>query len=126
MCIRDSLADKRTGFFTLRQLDYTRPEQRAQERQYVVRWRLEKKDPNAAISEPIKPITYYVDPATPKWLVPWVKQGIEMWQPAFEAAGFRRGIVAKEAPTRAEDPDWAPEDARYSVAVSYTHLRAHE
>jgi len=109
------LADKRTGFFTLRQLDYTRPEQRAQERQYVVRWRLEKKDPNAAISEPIKPITYYVDPATPKWLVPWVKKGIEMWQPAFEAAGFRRGIVAKDAPTRAEDPDWAPEDARYSV-----------
>jgi hypothetical protein len=109
------LADKRVGFFTLRQLDYTRAEQRAQERQYVVRWRLEKKDPNAAISEPIKPITYYVDPATPKWLVPWVKLGIEMWQPAFEAAGFRRGIVAKEAPTRAEDPDWSAEDARYSV-----------
>jgi hypothetical protein len=109
------LADKRVGFFTLRQLDYTRPEQRAQERQYVVRWRLEKKDPNAAISEPVKPITYYVDPATPKWLVPWVKAGIEMWQPAFEAAGFRKGIVAKEAPTPAEDPDWAPEDARYSV-----------
>jgi hypothetical protein len=109
------LADKRIGFFSLQQLDYGRPEQRAQERQYIVRWRLEKKDPNAEKSEPIKPITYYVDPATPKWLVPWVKKGIEDWQPAFEEAGFIRGIVAKDAPTPQEDPDWAPEDARYSV-----------
>ncbi|MEW5918489.1 MAG: zinc-dependent metalloprotease, partial [Gemmatimonadota bacterium] len=109
------LADKRIGFFSMQQLDYGRPEQRAQTREYIVRWRLEKKDPNAAMSEPIKPITYYVDPATPKWLVPYVKRGIEDWQPAFEAAGFIRGIVAKDAPTAQEDPDWAPEDARYSV-----------
>jgi hypothetical protein len=109
------LADKRIGFFSLQQLDYGRPEQRAQQRRYIVRWRLEKKDPNAAKSEPIKPITYYVDPATPRWLVPWVKRGIEEWQPAFEEAGFIRGIVAKDAPTPQEDPDWAPEDARYSV-----------
>lgn len=109
------LFDKRVGFFSLQNLDYSRPEQRAQERQYIVRWRLEKKDPNAAISEPVKPIEYYVDPATPSWLVPYVKQGIEDWQPAFEAAGFRRGIVAKDAPTYEEDPDWSPEDARYSV-----------
>jgi hypothetical protein len=109
------LFDKRAGFFSLQQLDYSRPEQRAQTRQYIVRWRLEKKDPNAAVSEPVKPITYYVDPATPSWLVPYVKQGIEDWQPAFEAAGFRRGIVAAEAPTPEQDPDWSPEDARYSV-----------
>jgi hypothetical protein len=109
------LFDKRVGFFSIQQLDYSRPEQRAQDRQYVVRWRLEKKDPNAAISEPVKPIEYYVDPATPSWLVPYVKQGIEDWQPAFEAAGFRRGIVAKDPPSYEEDPDWSPEDARYSV-----------
>ncbi|MEP7347733.1 MAG: zinc-dependent metalloprotease, partial [Gemmatimonadaceae bacterium] len=109
------LADKRVGFFSINNLDYGRAEQRAQQRNYVIRWRLEKKDPSAAISEPIKPIEYYVDPATPKWLVPWVKKGIEDWQPAFEAAGFRRGIVAKDAPSPQEDPDWAPEDARYSV-----------
>jgi hypothetical protein len=107
--------DQRTGYFSLQQVDYSRPEQRAQTRQYIVRWRLEKKDPNAAISEPVKPITYYVDPATPSWLVPYVKQGIEDWQPAFEAAGFRRGIVAAEAPTPEQDPDWSPEDVRYSV-----------
>lgn len=109
------LFDKRTGFFSTQNIDYSRPEQRAQQRQYIVRWRLEKKDPSAAISEPVKPIVYYVDPATPRWLVPYVKQGIEDWQPAFEAAGFRRAIVAKDPPTPEEDPDWSPEDARYSV-----------
>lgn len=107
------LADKRIGFFSLNQIDYGRPEQRAQNRQYIVRWRLEKKDPNAAKSEPIKPITYYVDPATPDWLKPYVRRGIEAWQPAFEEAGFIRGIVAADPP--ANDPDWSPEDARYSV-----------
>ncbi len=107
------LADKRIGFFSLNQIDYGRPEQRAQNRQYIVRWRLEKKDPSAAKSEPVKPITYYVDPATPDWLKPYVRKGIEAWQPAFEEAGFIRGIVAADPP--ANDPDWSPEDARYSV-----------
>ncbi len=109
------LADKRIGFFSIRQLDYGRPEQRAQQRQYIVRWRLEKKDPTAAVSDPLKPIVYYVDRATPDWLKPWVKRGIEDWQPAFEAAGFRRAIIAADPPSPEQDPDWAPEDARYSV-----------
>jgi hypothetical protein len=109
------LADKRIGFFTIDMLDYGRPEQRAETREYIVRWRLEKKDPGAAVSEPVKPITYYVDPNTPDWLKPYVKRGIEAWQSAFEVAGFRRAIVAADAPTPAQDPDWAPEDARYSV-----------
>jgi len=109
------LADKRIGFFSIDQLDYGRPEQRAQNRTYIVRWRLEKRDPSAAMSEPIKPITYYVDPSTPDWLKPYVRKGIEAWQPAFEAAGFRRAIVAADAPSPQQDPDWAPEDARYSV-----------
>jgi hypothetical protein len=109
------LADKRIGFFSLQQIDYGRAEQRAETRNYLVRWRLEKKDPNAAMSEPVKPITYYVDPATPDWLKPYVRRGIEQWQPAFEAAGFRRAIVAADPPSKEQDPDWAPEDARYSV-----------
>ena len=70
---------------------------------YIARYRLEKKDPNAAISEPIEPIIYWVDPATPKQFVEYVKKGIEDWQPAFEAAGFKNGIIAKEAP--ANDPE---------------------
>ena len=113
--MRPRLRDSRVGYFHSTRVDYSRPEQRAQQRAFISRWRLEKKDPNAEISEPVKPITYYVDPATPAWLVPFVKAGIEEWQPAFEAAGFRRAIVAADAPTKEEDPNWSPDDARYSV-----------
>jgi hypothetical protein len=109
------LYDDRVGFFSVRQLDLGRSEHRVPERRYITRWRLEKKDPNAALSEPVKPITYYVDPGTPTWLVPYVKRGIEKWQAAFEEAGFKNAIVAKDAPTKQQDPDWSPEDARYSV-----------
>ncbi len=105
--------DERVGYFTIRQTDYGKDEQRAPERTYITRWRLEKKDPQAAISEPVKPIVYYIDPATPTKWVPFIKKGIEDWQPAFEAAGFRNAIIAKEAP--GDDTDWSPEDARYSV-----------
>lgn len=109
------LFDERVGYFNLRQLDYGKDEHRAPERRYVRRWRLEKKDPAAAVSEPVTPITFYVDPATPPKWIPYIKRGIEAWQASFEAAGFRRGIVAKDPPSAAEDPDWSPEDARYSV-----------
>lgn len=107
------LFDERVGYFTVRQMDYGKDEHRAPQRTYITRWRLEKKDPNAAISEPVKQIVYYVDPATPTKWVKYIKQGIEDWQPAFEAAGFKNAIVAKEAPQ--DNPDWSPEDARYSV-----------
>lgn len=109
------LRDSRVGYFFTSTVDYSRPEQRAPMRHYITRWRLEKRDPSAAISEPVKPITFYVDPATPAWLVPWVKRGVEEWQVAFEAAGFRRAIVALDPPSPAQEPDWSPEDARYSV-----------
>ncbi len=107
------LFDARVGYFSDSYVDYSRPEHRAVTRRFITRWRLEKKDPTAAISDPIKPIVYYVDPATPTEWVPYVMQGIEDWQPAFEAAGFSNAILAREAPT--DDPDWSPEDARYSV-----------
>src|SRR5688572_28373910 len=107
------LFDERVGYFTRSTYDYGRQEHRATQRTFVTRYRLEKKDPNAEISEPVKPIVYYVDPATPAALVPYVKKGIEDWKPAFEAAGFRNAIIAREAP--ADDPDWSAEDARYSV-----------
>ena len=109
------LFDYRVGYFSIRKYDYGMDEQRAAERRFITRWRLEKKDPNAAISEPVKPIVYYVDPATPAKWVAWIKKGIEDWQPAFEAAGFKNAIIAKEAPSKEEDPNWDPEDARYSV-----------
>jgi hypothetical protein len=109
------LFDERVGYFTIRKYDYGLEEQKATQRTYITRWRLEKKDPNAELSEPVKQIVYYVDPATPTKWVKWIKKGIEDWQPAFEAAGFKNAIIAKEAPSKSEDPNWDPEDARYSV-----------
>jgi hypothetical protein len=109
------LFDDRVGYFSISKYDYGIDEHRAAERTYITRWRLEKKDPNAELSEPVKPIVYYVDPATPTKWVSWIKKGIEDWQPAFEAAGFKNAIIAKEAPSKSEDPNWDPEDARYSV-----------
>jgi hypothetical protein len=109
------LFDSRVGYFTNATYDFGRDEHRAVAREFITRYRLEKKDPDAAISDPVKPIVYYVDPATPTKLVPYVKKGIEDWQPAFEAAGFRNAIVAKDAPDVEDDPDWDPEDVRYSV-----------
>ena len=108
------LCDDRVGYFSRRATDYTENGmQQVKERCFITRYRLEKKDPSAAMSEPVKPIVYYVDPATPTKWVEYIKKGIEDWKPAFEAAGFRNAIIAKEAP--ANDPDWSPEDARYSV-----------
>jgi hypothetical protein len=109
------LFDERVGYFTTSQMDYTHDEYKAERVRYIARWRLEKRDPNAALSEPVKPIVYYIDAATPPKWVPWLKKGVEDWQEAFEAAGFKNAIVAKTAPTPQEDPDWSPEDVRHSV-----------
>jgi len=109
------LFDERVGYFTTNMLDYSKEEHRAPRVRYIARWRLEKKDPSAAVSDPVKPIVYYIDAATPMKWREWLKKGIEDWQPAFEAAGFRNAIVAKMAPTHEEDPDFSPEDVRYSV-----------
>ena len=109
------LYDERVGYFTASQTDYGRDEHRAVQRRYITRWRLEKKDPSKELSEPIEPIVYWIDPATPAKWVPYMKRGVEKWQEAFEEAGFKNAIIAKEAPTPEEDPEWHPEDARYSV-----------
>lgn len=107
--------DDRVGYFSLSKTDFGTDEHRAVTKTYILRWRLEKKDPNAEISEPVKPIVYYVDAATPTKWIPYIKKGVEKWQSAFEAAGFKNAIIAKAAPTKDEDPDFSPEDARYSV-----------
>jgi hypothetical protein len=109
------LFDARVGYFNSAATDYTRDEYKAERVRYIDRWRLEKKDPAAALSEPVKPIVYYIDPATPTNLVPWIKKGVEAWNVAFEAAGFKNAIQAKSPPTAQEDPNWSVEDARNSV-----------
>ncbi len=109
------LFDERVGYFSVRQIDYGRDEHRSPTRRFVTRWRLEKQNPEAAVSDPVKPITYWIDPATPTKWVEFMKQGVEAWQPAFEEAGFSNAVIAREAPSPEEDPNWSPEDARYSV-----------
>ncbi|HEX3878290.1 MAG TPA: zinc-dependent metalloprotease [Bryobacteraceae bacterium] len=109
------LFDERVGYFTTRHQDYSDDDYRSRNVQYIARWRLEKKDPNAAMSDPVKPITYYVDAATPKKWVPYLIKGIEDWNQAFEAAGFTHAIIGKAAPSPKEDPDFTAEDVRYSV-----------
>ncbi|MCL8006094.1 zinc-dependent metalloprotease [Gelidibacter japonicus] len=113
------LADPRVGFFTVSQYDYSSEALKSDEKTFIRRWRLEPKDPEAyrrgELVEPIKPIVYYLDPATPEKLRKYIKQGIEEWQKPFETAGFKNAIIAKDPPTFAEDPDFSPEDIRYSV-----------
>lgn len=113
------IADPRVGWFTVSQYDYSSEALKSDEKTYIRRWRLEPKDPEAyargEMVEPIKPIVYYLDPATPEKLRPYIKQGIEDWQKAFETAGFKNAIIAKDPPTYAEDPEFSPEDIRYSV-----------
>jgi hypothetical protein len=113
------LLDKRVGYFSISQVDYGLDEQKAARRTYITRWRLEPKDPEAykrgELVEPVKPIVYYIDPATPAKWRPYLKQGVEDWNKAFEVAGFKNAIIAKDPPPFEEDPDWSPEDVRYSV-----------
>jgi hypothetical protein len=109
------LHDSRVGYFAVSRQDFGTEEHRAARRRFITRWRLECPPGESIPCEPVKPIVYYVDPATPAQWVPWIKRGVEDWQRAFEEAGFRNAIVARDAPSRAEDPDWAAEDARYSV-----------
>ncbi len=113
--------DERVGWFSRGQTDYGLDVQKSKTVRYLDRWRLEVKDEDlekferGELVEPKKPIVYYIDRATPKKWVPYLKQGIEDWQVAFEAAGFKNAIIAKDPPTPEEDPEWSPEDVRYSV-----------
>ena len=109
------LHDARVGFNSITYIDYSRPEHRAETRRFVRRFRLEKQNPNAAISDPVKPIIFWIDPATPEWLVPWIRRGVEEWQPAFREAGFSNAIFGRVAPSPEEDPDWSIYDARHSM-----------
>ena len=113
--------DQRVGWFARSQVDYGLDVQESKSLKYLDRWRLEvrdedlKKFKNGELVTPKKQIVYYIDRATPvKWRK-YLKQGIEDWQIAFEEAGFKNAIIAKDPPTKEEDPDWSPEDVRYSV-----------
>lgn len=116
-------ADRRVGYFTERYTDYDANPQGVKVVSYIKRWRLEPKPEEiekylaGELVEPRKPILFYIDPATPKKWVPYLKKGIEDWQIAFEKAGFKNAIVAQEAPTSKENPNWSLEDSRHSAIV---------
>ena len=113
--------DERVGWFARGQTDYGLEDQRSKTVKYLDRYRLEVKDEDiekfkrGELVEPKKQIVYYVDRATPKEWVPYIIQGVNDWQVAFEAAGFKNAIIGKMAPTAEEDPEYSPEDVRYSV-----------
>ena len=113
--------DQRVGWFTSGQIDYGLDAHESKKVTYLDRWRLEVKDEDiekfkrGELVEPKKQIVYYIDRATPEQWRKFIKQGIEDWQVAFEAAGFKNAIIAKDPPSAEEDPGWSPEDIRYSV-----------
>ena len=111
--------DERVGWFTVNKINYSSDKLKSDSYNIIRRWRLEPSDVGAynrgELVEPIKPIVYYLDPGTPlKWRK-YFKMGIEDWNSAFEKAGFKNAIIAKDPPSKEEDPDFSPEDIRYST-----------
>lgn len=124
--MRPRHADERVGWFTLRQIDFSSTALKADERVLLQRWRLEPKDPAAyargELVEPVKPIVFYLDPGTPAEWRPYIRAGVEEWNRAFEAAGFRNAIIARDPPTPEEDPEFDPDDVRYSTVRYVANL----
>ncbi|MDX1645727.1 MAG: zinc-dependent metalloprotease [Longimicrobiales bacterium] len=117
--LRPRYADSRVGWFSIERVNFGLDEQKAATQTLIRRWRLEPSDPAAyargEVVDPVEPIVYYVDPGTPERWVPYVKQGVEDWQAAFETAGFSNAIIAMDPPSPEVDPEWSPQDVRYSV-----------
>lgn len=116
--MRPRILDPRMGYFSDRKVLYSTDKDQSEKIAYVNRWRIEPKPEdlerykNGELVEPAKPIVFYVDNALPEKWKKYIKLGIEDWQPAFEAIGFKNAIVAKDFPV--DDPDFDPDDIRYS------------
>jgi hypothetical protein len=113
--MRGRYFDPRVGFFVQPFEDYASDRNWVVNNHYIARYRLEKKNPRAAVSEPVQPIVFYVSREVPEKWRSYVQKGVEDWQPVFEKAGFKNAIICKQAPSPEDDPSWDPEDARYSV-----------
>jgi hypothetical protein len=115
--------DPRVGYFAVGYTDFDLNPQGVKEIELVKRWRLEPKPQDMAkykrgeLVEPQKPIIFYIDPATPKKWVPYLIAGVNDWAKAFEKAGFKNAVMAKTAPTAAQDSTWSLDDARHSAIV---------
>ena len=110
--MKPRLADDRIGYFSTTYKDYSRQGGPTNSVRLVNRWRLEKQDPYAELSEPVKPIVFYLENTIPEAYRPFIREGVEAWNKAFEVAGFKNAIVALDQP---DDPNWDPGDARYST-----------
>lgn len=119
--MKSRLFDARVGYFAVSYKDFDDNPHGVKYKANITRWRLEPKDEDkekylrGELVEPKKPIVIYIDPATPKKWVPYLIQGVNDWQKAFEKAGFKNAIIGKEAPK--DDPTWSLEDARHSAIV---------
>lgn len=115
--------DPRVGFFSMEYTDYDANPQGVKSISMVKRWRLEPKAEDlekykrGELVEPKKPIIFYIDPATPEKWIPYLIQGVNDWQVAFEKAGFKNAIIGKRAPAKQEDSTWSLDDARNSAIV---------
>lgn len=115
--------DNRVGYFYNVFIDYSYNPHGVKTRAMTNRWRLEPKPEDVQrylageLVEPQKPIIYYIDPTTPEKWIPYLIQGVNDWQKAFEKAGFKNAIMAKRAPTKEQDSTWSLDDARYSAIV---------
>ncbi len=108
-------ADDRVGYFSVPFDDYGTNDHGKVRRAFIQRYRLEKKFPEAELSDPVKPIVFYISDEVPEKWRPFIKDGIEDWQRVFEKVGFSNAILARDAPSPEEDPNWDPEDVRYNV-----------
>jgi len=109
-------ADPRVGYFSNEYTEFESERGTAQDkRSLIARFRLEKANPAAAVSDPVKPITYYLGRGTPERWKPFVTAGVLQWLPVFEAAGFSNAIRVLDAPTPEQDPDWSAEDVTINV-----------
>lgn len=126
--MRPRFADPRVGFFSTPHIYFNDKQQAVEERELVHRWRLEPKPEDVEkykrgeLVEPVKPIVFYIDPATPAQWREEIKAGVFDWQVAFEAAGFKNAVIAKDAPE--DDPDFDIDDVRYSVITYAASQRA--
>ncbi|HEX2220054.1 MAG TPA: zinc-dependent metalloprotease [Gemmatimonadales bacterium] len=110
--MRPRYADERVGYFISAFKDFSRDTAESFFVRYVNRWRLEKREPGPAPSEPVRPITFYIDHTVPLEWRPYVRAGILEWNRAFEEAGYRNAVQALDAPA---DSAWSAADARYST-----------
>ena len=121
--MRPRIADARVGYFSKSFRDFDANDQGVATTTYATRWRLEPKPEDVEkykrgeLVEPAKKIIFYIDPVTPKKWIPYLIQGVNDWQNAFEGAGFKNAIVALEAPANMQDSTWSIDDASHSAII---------